>query len=191
MTSTSSPELRSISDHRDESFFIGIDVGTGSARAGVFSEAGKMLATASRKTAMWRPQAKFVEQSSENIWQSCVEAVRAAVSESGIDPARVRGIGFDATCSLVALDASGRPVSVSPTGRDEQNIIVWMDHRAVEGLSHLDTFRLRRRNEEPRIPARTRGCDRLHRGAAARAGSGAARFSHPRCGCSECVPVNS
>jgi FGGY-family pentulose kinase len=138
MTSTSSPELRSISDHRDESFFIGIDVGTGSARAGVFSEAGKMLATASRKTAMWRPQAKFVEQSSENIWQSCVEAVRAAVSESGIDPARVRGIGFDATCSLVALDASGRPVSVSPTGRDEQNIIVWMDHRAVEQAARIN-----------------------------------------------------
>ena len=89
-----------------------------------------MLATATRKTAMWRPQAEFVEQSSENIWQSCVDAVREAVSQSGINPTLVRGIGFDATCSLVALDETGQPVSVSPTGRDEQNIIVWMDHRA-------------------------------------------------------------
>jgi ribulose kinase len=125
MTSFLPPESQaSPSDHKNESFFLGIDVGTGSARDGVFSESGKMLATATRKTAMWRPQAEFVEQSSENIWQSCVDAVRTAVSESGIDPTRVGGIGFDATCSLVALDAAGQPVSVSPTGRDEQNIIV-------------------------------------------------------------------
>lgn len=28
----------------------------------------------------------------------------------------VKGIGFDATCSLVALDETGAPVSVSLTG---------------------------------------------------------------------------
>ncbi len=38
------------------------------------------------------------------------------------------GLDFDATCSLVALDAEDRPVSFSPAGRDAQNVIVWMDH---------------------------------------------------------------
>lgn len=28
----------------------------------------------------------------------------------------VKGIGFDATCSLVAIDKTGSPVTVSPTG---------------------------------------------------------------------------
>jgi FGGY-family pentulose kinase len=42
----------------------------------------------------------------------------------------IRGIGFDATCSLVVVDAEGGPVSVSPDGACEQNVIVWMDHRA-------------------------------------------------------------
>jgi len=33
-----------------------------------------------------------------------------------IDVSVVRGIGFDATCSLVVLDKNFTPVSVSPTG---------------------------------------------------------------------------
>lgn len=28
----------------------------------------------------------------------------------------VKGIGFDATCSLAVMDAEGNPLSVSPTG---------------------------------------------------------------------------
>lgn len=46
--------------------------------------------------------------------------------------ASIAGIGFDATCSLVAIDDDDRPVSLSQNGSDEQNIILWMDHRAVE-----------------------------------------------------------
>lgn len=29
----------------------------------------------------------------------------------------VRGIGFDATCSMVCLDQNGQPLSVSPSGK--------------------------------------------------------------------------
>ena len=52
-------------------------------------------------------------------------------------PERVRGIGFDATCSLVALDAADRPVTVSPSGDDQRNVIVWMDHRAIDQASRI------------------------------------------------------
>ena len=34
-----------------------------------------------------------------------------------IDVSKIKGIGFDATCSLVVLDGQFRPVSVSPTGK--------------------------------------------------------------------------
>jgi len=118
--------------------YIGIDVGTGSARAGVFDAAGRMRGSATREIQLWRPQADFVEQSSEDIWRAVCAAVREAVAEAGVKPEQARGLGFDATCSLVALDGDDRPVTVSPTGRDEQNIIVWMDHRAIEQQARIN-----------------------------------------------------
>lgn len=114
-----------------EHTFIGIDVGTGSARAGLFDQHGKLLANHSKAIQAWKPQPNFVEQSSDDIWAAICECTRAVLTESGVAPENVKGVGFDATCSLVAIDADGKPVTVSPDGDDAQNIIVWMDHRAL------------------------------------------------------------
>lgn len=120
------------------SLFLGIDVGTGSARAGLFTADGTMLASSSQAIRMWKPKADFVEQSSADIWAACCAATRAALAKAGAKPAQVAGIGFDATCSLVAVDADDAPVSLSPTGRNEQNVIVWMDHRAIPQAERIN-----------------------------------------------------
>lgn len=117
---------------------IGIDVGTGSARAAVFDEHGRCLGHHTHEIRMWKPDADFAEQSSEDIWTAVTKCVRGAGEVSGIDAASVAGIGFDATCSLVAVGEDGSPVTVSPTGRDEQNVIVWMDHRAVSEADEVN-----------------------------------------------------
>jgi D-ribulokinase len=114
-----------------EQAFIGVDVGTASARAGMFAADGTLLATARRPIAIWHEAGDIVEQSSADIWAACTEAVRAVLKEAGQSPSRVKGIGFDATCSLVVLDGAGNPLSVSLSGDPRRNIIVWMDHRAI------------------------------------------------------------
>ncbi len=121
-----------------EALFLGVDVGTGSARAGLFDAAGQRHGVGVSPFETWRPEEDFVEQSSDAIWRACGEAVRAALAEAGAEPSRVAGIGFDATCSLVALDARDRPITVSPTGRDAQNVIVWMDHRAMDQTERIN-----------------------------------------------------
>src|SRR5882672_3097029 len=98
-------------------YYVGIDVGTGSARAGVFDERGERAGVASRAIQTWKPQHDFVEQSSDDIWQACAAAVQAALVEGGVAASDVHGVGFDATCSLVLLDAADRPVTVSPSGK--------------------------------------------------------------------------
>lgn len=108
----------------------GVDVGTGSARAGLFALDGTLLAHAAHPIAIQRPDADFVEQDSEDIWRAVGLALRAALAQGGIDPARVKGLAFDATCSLVVRDRVGRPLSVSPSGEDRWDTIVWADHRA-------------------------------------------------------------
>jgi D-ribulokinase len=110
---------------------IGVDVGTSSARAGVFDETGVLLATARHPIAVWHETGTIVEQSSSDIWAACAASVRAAMKEAALPPAAVKGIGFDATCSLVVLDAAGDPVTVSTSGDERRNVIVWMDHRAT------------------------------------------------------------
>lgn len=117
--------------------FLGIDVGTGSARAGLFTADGVMLGSASQAIRMWRPKEDFVEQSSDDIWKACCEATKAALKIANLRGTEVAGIGFDATCSLVALDAQDRPVSVSPSNKDNQNVIVWMDHRSAREANEI------------------------------------------------------
>jgi len=121
-----------------EQAFIGVDVGTSSARAGVFDADGGLIATARRPIAIWQEPGDVVEQSSTDIWDACAEAVRAVMREASLPPSCVSGIGFDATCSLVVLDAMGHPLSVSASGDRQRNVIVWMDHRAIAQASRIN-----------------------------------------------------
>lgn len=112
-------------------FVVGVDVGTGSARAGVFDRDGKLLAQSKAEIAINRPYVGHVEQSSEDIWQAVCTSVRAAVDAAAVSPGDVGGIAFSSTCSLVLRDARGAPLELSP-GQPRWDIIVWMDHRAVK-----------------------------------------------------------
>jgi FGGY-family pentulose kinase len=123
-----------------ERFYLGIDVGTGSARAGIFDARGKSLAAASEPIEIARPAEDHVEHGSDDIWNACGVAVRAALATARIAPEAIAGIGFDATCSLVLLDAADQPVSVSTTGKPEWNVIVWMDHRAIAQAARINAL---------------------------------------------------
>jgi FGGY-family pentulose kinase len=114
-----------------ERLYLGVDVGTSSVRAALFDAGGAMRGVAAHPIRLERPREDFAEQSSDDIWAACGAVVRAALMQASATPENVAGIGFDATCSLVALDAHDRPVTVSPTGDDTWNVVVWMDHRAT------------------------------------------------------------
>lgn len=124
-----------------DTFFIGIDVGTGSARAGVFDGRGAMIATARRDIALYQDSADTAEQSSENIWQAVCASVREAVAAAKLTPDAIAGIGFDATCSLVVLGPGGVSLPVGPHGDRHRDIIVWMDHRAVKQAERINDTR--------------------------------------------------
>lgn len=120
---------------------IGIDVGTGSARAGIFDRNGRMLATAKRDIALYRDGPDIAEQSSEDIWRAVCASVRKAMAEAELTPDDIAGIGFDATCSLVVLGPEGTPLPVGPHGDADRDIIVWMDHRAIGQAERINATR--------------------------------------------------
>eukprot|EP00873_Tetraselmis_striata_P031763 jgi/Tetstr1/452027/TSEL_039063.t1 len=120
--------------------FVGIDVGTGSARAGVFDGTGTLLATAKRDIDLYRGPGSMVEQSSAQVWAAVCAATREAVSRAGIAAANIAGLGFDATCSLVVLGANGTSLAVGDPDHPERDIIVWMDHRATEQAARINAM---------------------------------------------------
>ena len=112
-------------------FVCAVDVGTGSARAGILDPSGRLLARAERPIAMNRQRAGHAEHDSEDIWTAVCAAVREARMTSGVAAEAVAGIAFDATCSLVVRGADGGQIGVSTGGDDRWDTIVWLDHRAL------------------------------------------------------------
>ncbi|MFJ1290562.1 FGGY-family carbohydrate kinase [Paracoccus yeei] len=121
-----------------DQYVIGIDVGTGSARAGVFDRTGALLASTRRPIALHREDGGIAEQCSAQVWQAVCDSVRDSVAQAGVDPAQVAGLGFDATCSLVVIGSSGQGLPVGDPAHPERDIIVWMDHRAVEQAARIN-----------------------------------------------------
>lgn len=117
-------------------YLIGVDVGTGSARAGIFDRSGKLLATAKSPIDLYRDDRGFVEQSSQQIWRAVCECVRESVTAAGIDAGEVAGIGFDATCSLVVIGDGEKKLPVSSDS--DRDVIVWMDHRALSQTERIN-----------------------------------------------------
>lgn len=110
---------------------VAVDIGTGSARAGVFDRSGALLGRSDHAIAMRRPAADHAEHDSEDIWRATCAAVRGALAASGVVASRVAALGVDATCSLVMRDTQGRPLAVSDAD-DNWDTIVWLDHRALK-----------------------------------------------------------
>lgn len=109
--------------------YLGIDVGTGSARAGLFSADGTLLATARHDIRMHRPYPDRAEQSTADIWQAVCRSVREALGKAAIPAESVAAIGFDATCSLALADRDFNPLPLAAD--NDCDVIVWMDQRAV------------------------------------------------------------
>ncbi|XP_006459750.1 hypothetical protein AGABI2DRAFT_202125 [Agaricus bisporus var. bisporus H97] len=121
----------SIQDH-----YIGVDVGTGSVRASLLSKDGTIVASSTQTTQTWRDDHdhRIFEQSTTDIWSAISKTIKSCLEDSNVSAEQVKGLGFDATCSLAVADLQGEPVIVTK-GNDlglhgERNIILWADHRA-------------------------------------------------------------
>lgn len=108
-----------------------VDVGTSSARAGLFDLSGQLLARSVHPIALVRQGADRAEHDSENIWDAVCASVQATVRELGVAQDSVKALGFDATCSLVFRGKDSGQLSVGPRGDARWDTIAWHDHRAI------------------------------------------------------------
>lgn len=122
-------------------YYIGVDVGTASARAAfVDANDGTVAGVEVEPITVHNPAVGYYQQSSSEIWSAVCTCVRRLsrkllVQQQQDDQEqlllpKIGGIGFDATCSLVVVVEDGGRCSVDPSGQEPFDVIMWMDHRA-------------------------------------------------------------
>ncbi len=75
---------------------LDIDVGTGSAGAGLFDNFGGAPGAGAVELGTFRPGEEYSEQSPENIWRSVFDATKLAMRDAGPEPSQYRAL----TCSI-------------------------------------------------------------------------------------------
>lgn len=68
---------------KNDRFYIGVDVGTGSARAALVSSTGETVHTCVRPIRTWNPIPDHYEQSSDGIWKAVCECVKVSAIANG------------------------------------------------------------------------------------------------------------
>ncbi|MBE6483318.1 MAG: xylulose kinase [Actinomycetaceae bacterium] len=102
--------------------YMGIDLGTGGCRVGLFDEQGHPLAFHDTNVTSYYPHQSWVEQDTDEWWDALVTSVHKVLEKSGVDPADIAGIGYDATsATLIAVGDDDVPL---------RRAIMWSDVRA-------------------------------------------------------------
>lgn len=110
-------------------YFIGIDIGTTSTKAIVFSSSGAIKGMGNRGYGILVPQPSWAEQNPEAIFAAVIAATRDAVDAAGVSKPDIAAIGFGtATHTSIAMDAKNEPLT---------NSIIWADNRSVTQAEKL------------------------------------------------------
>ena len=110
--------------------YLGIDVGTSSAKALLMREDGAVIATAWREYDILRRRPEYGEQNMETIWQAVKQAVGEISSRCPSEAARIRGISYSGQMhGLVTVDEDGKLV---------RDAIIWADQRV--GKEEMDAI---------------------------------------------------
>ena len=110
-------------------YVLGIDLGTGGARVGIFNLKGIPVVFHSEKVLLHTPASGRAEQNANECWQAICRASRKAIATSNIEPSSIRGMSLDTTCCTVLLSGD----DMEPL----QNAIMWMDVRASEQAKRI------------------------------------------------------
>ena len=105
-----------------EPLFLGVDIGTQSVRAGLFTSTGHTRASASGPLNTTFPRPTWAEQQPQQWWDALCEVVPNCLAQAGATAAQVEAMALDSmSCTVLAVGPDGQPLRPA---------IMWMDQRA-------------------------------------------------------------
>ncbi|WP_102274948.1 glycerol kinase GlpK [Cytobacillus massiliigabonensis] len=123
-----------------EKFILSLDQGTTSSRAILFNNKGEIAHLAQREFTQYFPKPGWVEHNANEIWGSILSVIAEVLSESGVKPEQIAGIG-------ITNQRETAVVWDKETGKPIYNAIVWQSRQTSEICEDLkakgydDTFR--------------------------------------------------
>ncbi|WP_301171441.1 gluconokinase [Brevibacillus nitrificans] len=113
-----------------QTYFIGLDIGTTSTKAIVFTPSGAVRGVGNVDYPLLVPQPSWAEQDPETIFAAVISALKTAIEKADVDKRAIGGIGFStAMHSLIAVDHQGSPLTHS---------IIWADNRSTSQVDQLN-----------------------------------------------------
>ena len=86
-------------------YLLGIDYGTESCRVAIFDVQGRPLTFAATPYKTTHPRPGYAEQDPDEWWKALQASCRKALELSGVSPAEIAGISYDATTlTMVAMN---------------------------------------------------------------------------------------
>ena len=112
-------------------YLAALDQGTTSSRAVIFTTEGQLIASAAFEFKQHYPQPGWVEHDPADILSTQIEALRAAVRQSGIDPNEIAAIG-------ITNQRETTLVWDRHTGQPAHNAIVWQCRRTAPMVEEIE-----------------------------------------------------
>ena len=110
-------------------YLAGVDVGTTGARCAIFDLGGSLIASDYREYGATYPKPGWVEQDAGHLISQTMEACKAAVAGSGVEPAEIASVGFSTQRSVTCpVDSDGRCVRA---------MLSWQDARTAAEVAEM------------------------------------------------------
>ncbi len=114
----------------DDTYLLGIDVGTTNVKAVLFSVNGLPLAMGEKEYPTYYPGPNTAEQSADDWWQATKYAIGAITSQEFIKNGKIAAICVSSQSpTLLPLDENGNPL---------RRGMIWMDRRAEKESAWLE-----------------------------------------------------
>ena len=127
--------------------FLGIDNGGTATKAAVFDSAGREMAVASAPTPVIQPKDGFMERDMDALWTLTAQVIHKAVSQAGIKPEDIAGIGCTGHGKgLYLWGGDDRPVGyaiASTDNRAAEIVSEWEKHEILDRAALLTCQRIR------------------------------------------------
>lgn len=118
-------------DENLEKYILSLDQGTTSSRAIIFNKDGDIVHIAQKEFTQYFPKPGWVEHNANEIWGSILAVIASALTESGIQPSQIAGIG-------ITNQRETTVVWDKETGKPIYNAIVWQSRQTQDICKELN-----------------------------------------------------